>query len=89
MEEKLHVLKLLPLYVLRFLQSSLQQLITEPLSKQGFERRLVAVCEQMMMMGGGGGERLYHSVRHRGMTLLHLAAAQGYTHLIHTLISWR
>lgn len=39
--------------------------------------------------GGGGGERLHHSVRHRGMTLLHLAAAQGYTHLIHTLIHWR
>ncbi|XP_030287519.1 calmodulin-binding transcription activator 2-like [Sparus aurata] len=48
-----------------------------------------------MMRGGrwgggrGGGERLHHSVRHRGMTLLHLAAAQGYTHLIHTLIHWR
>uniref|UniRef100_A0A3B4DYK1 CG-1 domain-containing protein n=1 Tax=Pygocentrus nattereri TaxID=42514 RepID=A0A3B4DYK1_PYGNA len=36
-----------------------------------------------------GGERLTHSIRHRGMTLLHLAAAQGYTQLIHTLIQWR
>ncbi|KAK6322944.1 hypothetical protein J4Q44_G00052830 [Coregonus suidteri] len=41
-----------------------------------FERRIVGVCERMMEGG-------------RGMTLLHLAAAQGYTHLIHTLIHWR
>ncbi|XP_030580916.1 calmodulin-binding transcription activator 2 isoform X2 [Archocentrus centrarchus] len=61
-------------------------------SSQWFERRIVGVCERMMRGGrwaGGGGERLHHSVRHRGMTLLHLAAAQGYTHLIHTLIHWR
>ncbi|XP_030631841.1 calmodulin-binding transcription activator 2 [Chanos chanos] len=55
-----------------------------------FERRIVSVCERMMAGGRwGGGERLVHSVRHRGMTLLHLAAAQGYTQLIHTLIQWR
>uniref|UniRef100_A0A087YEG4 Calmodulin binding transcription activator 2 n=1 Tax=Poecilia formosa TaxID=48698 RepID=A0A087YEG4_POEFO len=36
-----------------------------------------------------GPGRLRHSAGHRGMTLLHLAAAQGYTHLIHTLIHWR
>ncbi|KAM8897543.1 calmodulin-binding transcription activator 2 isoform 3-T6 [Spinachia spinachia] len=57
-----------------------------------FERRIVGVCERMMRggrWGGEGGERLHHSVRHRGMTLLHLAAAQGYTHLIHTLMHWR
>ncbi|XP_070711368.1 calmodulin-binding transcription activator 2 [Pempheris klunzingeri] len=64
-------------------------------SPQWFERRIVGVCERMMRGGrwggggGGGGERLHHSVRHRGMTLLHLAAAQGYTHLIHSLIHWR
>ncbi|XP_067378924.1 calmodulin-binding transcription activator 2 isoform X3 [Channa argus] len=65
-------------------------------SSQWFERRIVGVCERMMRGGrwgrgggGGEGERLQHSVRHRGMTLLHLAAAQGYTHLIHTLIHWR
>ncbi|XP_068443896.1 calmodulin-binding transcription activator 2 isoform X3 [Clinocottus analis] len=63
--------------------------------EQWFERRIVGVCERMMRGGrwggggGGEGERLHHSVRHRGMTLLHLAAAQGYTHLIHTLIHWR
>uniref|UniRef100_A0AAR2JJ35 Calmodulin-binding transcription activator 1 n=1 Tax=Pygocentrus nattereri TaxID=42514 RepID=A0AAR2JJ35_PYGNA len=57
-----------------------------------FERRIINVCERMMMggrWGGSGGERLTHSIRHRGMTLLHLAAAQGYTQLIHTLIQWR
>ncbi|XP_047441711.1 calmodulin-binding transcription activator 2, partial [Mugil cephalus] len=74
-------------------------------SSQWFERRIVGVCERMMKGGpwgggagggggggaggGGAGERLHHSLRHRGMTLLHLAAAQGYTHLIHTLIHWR
>ncbi|XP_072232223.1 calmodulin-binding transcription activator 2 isoform X2 [Leuresthes tenuis] len=63
-------------------------------SSQWFERRIVGVCERMMRGGrwgggGEGGERLHHSVRHRGMTLLHLAAAQGYTHLIHTLTHWR
>ncbi|XP_057175644.1 calmodulin-binding transcription activator 2 isoform X1 [Triplophysa rosa] len=58
-----------------------------------FEHRIVAVCERMM--SGGRWERdaeretLTHSVRHRGMTLLHLAAAQGYTQLIHTLMRWR
>uniref|UniRef100_A0A3P8V1I5 Calmodulin-binding transcription activator 2 n=1 Tax=Cynoglossus semilaevis TaxID=244447 RepID=A0A3P8V1I5_CYNSE len=73
--------------------------------EQWFERRIVGVCERMMRVGRwgggggggaggereevGGGERLQHSVRHRGMTLLHLAAAQGYTHLIQTLIYWR
>ncbi|KAM9414352.1 calmodulin-binding transcription activator 2 [Pholidichthys leucotaenia] len=80
------------------------QLATRPLpplpeehqqSSQWFERRIVGVCERMMRGGrwtgggGSGGERLHHSARHRGMTLLHLAAAQGYTHLIHTLIHWR
>ncbi|XP_028821226.1 calmodulin-binding transcription activator 2 isoform X2 [Denticeps clupeoides] len=63
-------------------------------SGTSFERRIVGVCERMMAGGrwsggGGGGERLVHSARHRGMTLLHLAAAQGYTQLIHTLIQWR
>ncbi|XP_061525169.1 calmodulin-binding transcription activator 2 isoform X6 [Phycodurus eques] len=61
-------------------------------SSQWFERRIVRVCERMMRgvrWSGGDEERLQHSALHRGMTLLHLAAAQGYTHLIHTLITWR
>ncbi|XP_078792988.1 calmodulin-binding transcription activator 2 isoform X2 [Oryzias latipes] len=62
-------------------------------SSQWFERRIVGVCERMMRggcwRGGAEGDGLHHSSRHRGMTLLHLAAAQGYTHLIHTLIHWR
>lgn len=49
------------------------------------------MCERMMRGAcwGGRGESLHHPAGHRGMTLLHLAAAQGYTHLIHTLIHWR
>ncbi|XP_057711645.1 calmodulin-binding transcription activator 2 isoform X2 [Corythoichthys intestinalis] len=61
-------------------------------SPQWFERRIVRLCERMMRgvrWSGGSEEQLQHSTRHRGMTLLHLAAAQGYTQLIHTLITWR
>ncbi|XP_060750273.1 calmodulin-binding transcription activator 2 [Tachysurus vachellii] len=66
------------------------RLTPENQSGPWFERRIVSVCERMMSGGWwGGGERLTHCIRHRGMTLLHLAAAQGYTHLIHTLIHWR
>ncbi|KAI2643807.1 Calmodulin-binding transcription activator 2 [Labeo rohita] len=73
-------------------QSSAPRLTPENQSGLWFERRIVAVCERMMAGGrwdrGGETDRLTHSVRHRGMTLLHLAAAQGYTQLIHTLIRW-
>ncbi|XP_056589848.1 calmodulin-binding transcription activator 2 isoform X1 [Triplophysa dalaica] len=74
-------------------QNPATRLTPENQSGVWFEHRIVAVCERMM--SGGGWERdaeretLTHSVRHRGMTLLHLAAAQGYTQLIHTLIRWR
>lgn len=74
------------------LPASPPRLTPENQSGPWFERRIVTVCERMMMGGrwrGSGGERLTHSVRHRGMTLLHLAAAQGYTQLIQTLIQWR
>ncbi|XP_051956815.1 calmodulin-binding transcription activator 2-like isoform X1 [Xyrauchen texanus] len=58
-----------------------------------FECRIVVLCERMMSSGrwvrDSEIERLTHSIRHRGMTLLHLAAAQGYTQLIYTLIHWR
>uniref|UniRef100_A0A8C4NGM1 Uncharacterized protein n=2 Tax=Eptatretus burgeri TaxID=7764 RepID=A0A8C4NGM1_EPTBU len=59
-------------------------------SAGSFEERIILVCEKMMSSGSWGrSERLVHSKSFRGMTLLHLAAAQGYTHLIHTLIKWR
>ncbi|XP_059573807.1 calmodulin-binding transcription activator 2 isoform X2 [Alligator mississippiensis] len=55
-----------------------------------FEARIVALCEQMM---AGScwlrSETLVHNMSFRGMTLLHLAAAQGYARLIQTLIRWR
>lgn len=36
-----------------------------------------------------GPERLAHGSPFRGMSLLHLAAAQGYARLIETLSQWR
>lgn len=50
----------------------------------------MAVCEKMMLSQTWlCSETLAHHVSFRGMTLLHLAAAQGYTRLIETLIKWR
>lgn len=50
----------------------------------------MALCEKMMSqrcwLRSG---TLVHHVSLRGMTLLHLAAAQGYSRLIETLIKWR
>ncbi|XP_054851068.1 calmodulin-binding transcription activator 2 isoform X2 [Eublepharis macularius] len=55
-----------------------------------FEDRIVALCEKMMSPScWRHSETLVHHVSFRGMTLLHLAAAQGYTRLIETLIKWR
>ncbi|XP_033025459.1 calmodulin-binding transcription activator 2 isoform X4 [Lacerta agilis] len=55
-----------------------------------FEDRIVALCEKMMSQSCWlRSETLVHHVSFRGMTLLHLAAAQGYTRLIETLIKWR
>ncbi|NXR40768.1 CMTA1 protein, partial [Zosterops hypoxanthus] len=54
-----------------------------------FEARVVAICEAMMARPGWPGtplgtsrtSMLAHGVTFRGMTLLHLAAAQGYASL--------
>uniref|UniRef100_A0A8C8VGS8 Calmodulin-binding transcription activator 1 n=1 Tax=Pelusios castaneus TaxID=367368 RepID=A0A8C8VGS8_9SAUR len=55
-----------------------------------FEERIVAVCEKMMSRSPWlHSDTLVHDVGFRGMTLLHLAAAQGYARLIETLIKWR
>lgn len=55
-----------------------------------FEARLVAVCEKMMSQSCWvTSDLLAHEMSFRGMTLLHLAAAQGYARLIETLIQWR
>lgn len=64
---------------------------TEQLSSsQSFEGRVVVLCEQMMVQScWGSGSELVHSRSSRGMTLLHLAAAQGYSQLIQTLRRWR
>ncbi|XP_053340424.1 calmodulin-binding transcription activator 1-like isoform X4 [Clarias gariepinus] len=55
-----------------------------------FESRVVVVCEKMMNRAcWAKSKHLIHSKTFRGMTLLHLAAAQGYANLIQTLIKWR
>ncbi|XP_072334171.1 calmodulin-binding transcription activator 1 isoform X5 [Scyliorhinus torazame] len=55
-----------------------------------FENRVVLVCEKMMSRACWvKSKHLIHSKTFRGMTLLHLAAAQGYATLIQTLIKWR
>ncbi|KAM6453266.1 calmodulin-binding transcription activator 2 isoform 2-T2 [Liasis olivaceus] len=59
-------------------------------ASDSFEDRIVALCEKMMLSRSWPrSETLVHHVSFRGMTLLHLAAAQGYTRLIETLIKWR
>ncbi|XP_018109340.1 calmodulin-binding transcription activator 1 isoform X1 [Xenopus laevis] len=63
---------------------------TKMSSADSFEARLVAVCEKMMSQSCWvTSDLLMHEMSFRGMTLLHLAAAQGYAQLIHTLIQWR
>ncbi|MBN3307701.1 CMTA1 protein, partial [Amia calva] len=68
---------------------------TQCVSGQGqagssFESRVVVVCEKMMSRAcWAKSKHLIHSKTFRGMTLLHLAAAQGYATLIQTLIKWR
>lgn len=55
-----------------------------------FESRVVVVCEKMMSRAcWAKSKHLIHAKTFRGMTLLHLAAAQGYATLIQTLIKWR
>ncbi|KAM9409523.1 calmodulin-binding transcription activator 1-like [Pholidichthys leucotaenia] len=58
--------------------------------QSSFEGRVVVVCEKMMSQPcWTSSNQLIHSKNSRGMTLLHLAAAQGYAGLIQTLIRWR
>eukprot|EP00066_Takifugu_rubripes_P023308 XP_011612574.1 PREDICTED: calmodulin-binding transcription activator 1 [Takifugu rubripes] len=59
-------------------------------SGDSFESRVVIVCEKMMSQScWASSTQLIHNKNSRGMTLLHLAAAQGYAGLIQTLIRWR
>ncbi|XP_055450004.1 calmodulin-binding transcription activator 2 isoform X2 [Psammomys obesus] len=56
----------------------------------GFEARVVVLVESMIPRSTWRGpERLLHGSPFRGMSLLHLAAAQGYARLIQTLSQWR
>lgn len=59
-------------------------------ASSSFESRVVVVCEKMMSRAcWAKSKHLIHSKTFRGMTLLHLAAGQGYANLIQTLIKWR
>uniref|UniRef100_A0A4X2JQW9 Calmodulin binding transcription activator 2 n=1 Tax=Vombatus ursinus TaxID=29139 RepID=A0A4X2JQW9_VOMUR len=56
----------------------------------GFEARVVVLVERMIpRYGWRGPDHLVHGGPFRGMSLLHLAAAQGYARLIETLSQWR
>ncbi|XP_029784295.1 calmodulin-binding transcription activator 2 isoform X8 [Suricata suricatta] len=56
----------------------------------GFEARVVVLVESMIPRSTWrGAGRLAHGSPFRGMSLLHLAAAQGYARLIETLSQWR
>ncbi|XP_044529138.1 calmodulin-binding transcription activator 2 isoform X1 [Gracilinanus agilis] len=56
----------------------------------GFEARVVVLVERMIpRYGWRGPDHLIHGGPFRGMSLLHLAAAQGYARLIETLSQWR
>uniref|UniRef100_A0A3B4AG22 Uncharacterized protein n=1 Tax=Periophthalmus magnuspinnatus TaxID=409849 RepID=A0A3B4AG22_9GOBI len=70
---------------------SLSQCVSSPAQpSSSFESRVVVVCEKMMSRAcWAKSKHLIHSKTFRGMTLLHLAAGQGYATLIQTLIKWR
>lgn len=57
--------------------------------QHNFEDRLVSYCETLT-------SKMWRSVtpspfidKHRGMTLLHLAAALGYAKLVRTMLTWK
>ncbi|TSU49989.1 Calmodulin-binding transcription activator 1 [Bagarius yarrelli] len=71
-------------------QASPSQSQSQGQAGSSFESRVVVVCEKMMNRTcWAKSKHLIHSKTFRGMTLLHLAAAQGYANLIQTLIKWR
>ncbi|KAK5863936.1 hypothetical protein PBY51_000920 [Eleginops maclovinus] len=70
--------------------SQSQCLSAQTQASSSFESRVVVVCEKMMSRAcWAKSKHLIHSKTFRGMTLLHLAAGQGYATLIQTLIKWR
>uniref|UniRef100_A0AAV2M058 Calmodulin-binding transcription activator 1 n=1 Tax=Knipowitschia caucasica TaxID=637954 RepID=A0AAV2M058_KNICA len=70
--------------------SHVQCMSSQAQPSSSFESRVVVVCEKMMSRAcWAKSKHLIHSKTFRGMTLLHLAAGQGYATLIQTLIKWR
>ncbi|XP_045473407.1 calmodulin-binding transcription activator 2 isoform X4 [Harmonia axyridis] len=60
-------------------------------TQSNFEDRLVSFCQTMTSRTGRHNEELCSTwfPSHRGMTLLHLAAALGYSRLLSALLNWR
>uniref|UniRef100_A0A336LJG5 CSON009145 protein n=1 Tax=Culicoides sonorensis TaxID=179676 RepID=A0A336LJG5_CULSO len=54
-----------------------------------FEERLVSYCQKLTQRTWRSGTPTPWSVSHKGMTLLHLAAALGYSRLVCTMLTWR
>ena len=79
-----------PLLLLLLLLLRVQCVSGSGQASSSFESRVVVVCEKMMSRAcWAKSKHLIHSKTFRGMTLLHLAAGQGYATLIQTLIKWR
>lgn len=76
------------------------QIKTEPADSAGcedaslfkqanFEERLVSYCQKLTTRTWRSMTPTAWSVSHKGMTLLHLASALGYSRLVCTMLSWR
>lgn len=66
------------------------QLEETSLFKQpNFEERLVNYCQKLSTRSWRSMTPTAWSVSHKGMTLLHLASALGYSKLVCTMLSWR
>ncbi|XP_077997994.1 calmodulin-binding transcription activator 1-like [Glandiceps talaboti] len=66
-----------------------QDSMTSNCSQLSFEGRLVQICVRLMQREWSNTPELHNATPIRGMTLLHLAAALGYSQLISQLIQWR
>lgn len=54
-----------------------------------FEERLVSYCQKLTQRTWRSATPTPWGVSHKGMTLLHLAAALGYSRLVCTMLTWR
>lgn len=57
--------------------------------QSNFEERLVSYCQKLTQRTWRSATPTPWGVSHKGMTLLHLAAALGYSRLVCTMLTWR